>query len=104
MAGLVGDCFWSSVKQVSNSRKKVSPERQRGEKKDRRKKCVNITKSAFILIDYNPIVAFAIDNTKICNRILGSHQIFSKPISTNLYLLCYLLGIDEISSGQFHWQ
>ena len=60
---------------------------------------MNITKSAFILIDYNPIVAFEIDNTKICNKILGSHQIFSKPISTNICLLCYLLKIDEISRG-----
>ena len=74
------------------------------QQKDRRMKCVNITKSAFILTDYNPIVAFAIDNTKICNRILGSHQIFSKPISTNLCLLCYLLRTDEISRGQFYWQ
>ena len=60
---------------------------------------MNITKSAFILKDYNPMVTFAIDDTKICNRILGSHQIFSKPISTNLCLLCYLLRIDEISWG-----
>ena len=65
---------------------------------------MNIIKSAFILIDYNPIVAFAIDNTKICNRNLESHQIFSKPISTNICLLCYLLRIDEISREQFHWQ
>ena len=84
---------------IMNKQQEVSPERQRGEKKDRRKKCVNITKSAFILIDYNPIVSFAIDNTRICNRILGSHQIFSKPISINLCLLCYLLRIDEISWG-----
>ena len=61
---------------------------------------MNITKSVFILIDYNPIVAFAIDNTKICNRILESHQNFSKPISTSLCLPCYLLRIDEISRGQ----
>ena len=78
--------------------------KERGEKKDRRKKHVNITKSAFILIDYHPILTFAIDNSKIYNRILGSHQIFSKPISTNLCLLSYVLRIDEISIGQFHWQ
>ena len=36
-------------------------------------------------------------------QILEGHQNFSKPVYNGLYLLCYMVKIDEvISPGQFH--